>query len=335
MKKLFTAFLPLLFLISSKSYSNSSNHEKLEMIKNLNRIAFGSCNKQFKKQLVWKDLMKTSPDLFIWGGDNIYADTKNPDKILKLYEYQNEVHDYQFFKTFTPIIGTWDDHDYGLNNQNGHYPLKKISRHYALNFFEEPPLSPRRLREGIYTSYDFGEGLQRVKIILLDNRYFKDLDKRAPLLGKTQWEWLENEIKNSKASLHLIVSGLSVLSPANFRMEEWADYPSEKLRLKNLLQSRPIPYLYLTGDKHFSAFLKKDDEFEFMSSGLTHTTFPLFRPVVQMNYPKAILRKNYGLIDFEWDENRPVLKLTIRDIVGRRDASVKKITWKNLTWHEI
>ena len=38
-------------------------------------IAFGSCNKQNKKNILWKEISKNNPDLWVWGGDIIYSDT--------------------------------------------------------------------------------------------------------------------------------------------------------------------------------------------------------------------------------------------------------------------
>jgi len=38
-------------------------------------IAFGSCNKTDLPNLLWDDILNSHPDVFIWGGDNVYADT--------------------------------------------------------------------------------------------------------------------------------------------------------------------------------------------------------------------------------------------------------------------
>ena len=39
------------------------------------RIAIGSCNRQDLPQEYWSIIEKDSADIFVWGGDNIYADT--------------------------------------------------------------------------------------------------------------------------------------------------------------------------------------------------------------------------------------------------------------------
>jgi alkaline phosphatase D len=332
MLKFFHIFLSFFFTFSV--LAQQSNRDKLNVIQKLERLAFGSCNKQYLSQSVWKDMILQTPDLFIWGGDNIYADTNNANDIQNAYRLQNEVEDYKLLKTITPIIGTWDDHDYGKNDADGKYPLKSISRLFALDFLEEPPFSTRRFRDGLYTSYDFGGKRQKIKIILLDNRYFMNLEKEAPLLGEAQWAWLEEEIQKSDASLHMIVSGLSVLSPENPSSEEWGDFKQERQRLKRTLQSRPIPYVYLAGDKHFSSIYTKDGELEFLSSGMTHNTRLPLRPWVRLKYPNPVFENNYGLIDFDWENDRPILTLTIRSARGV-SLLEKKVSWKNNSWVEI
>ena len=44
----------------------------------LTRIAFGSCAKQSKEQPIWDAINAAEPDLFVFLGDNIYADTRDP-----------------------------------------------------------------------------------------------------------------------------------------------------------------------------------------------------------------------------------------------------------------
>lgn len=321
-------------LATSPLFAQQTNSDRLAQIKNLERIAFGSCSKQNEKQLVWKDMLEQTPDLFIWGGDNVYANTKNPSKLLAAYKLQNAVEDYKQLKALVPIIGTWDDHDFGDNNEGGNFPIKKISQQYALDFLEEPVNSPRRTQEGIYTSYTFGDPGKKIKIILLDNRYFLNQESTFSMLGKKQWDWLEKEIINSDAQLHLVMSGLSIISPQNSTSEEWMDHEFEKNRLRVFLKAKGVPYIYLTGDKHFSSIFRKGDEVEFLSSGMTHNTRIPLRPYVRARYPNPVFVNNYGLIDFAWDKETPILTLTARSAFGQ-NMIVKKVKWIANTWKEI
>lgn len=42
----------------------------------LTRIAFGSCSKADMKQPLWEPISSLQPQVFIWGGDNVYADKR-------------------------------------------------------------------------------------------------------------------------------------------------------------------------------------------------------------------------------------------------------------------
>jgi len=310
----------LFFVFLSVSVcSQTSNHERIKSIPQLKRFAFGSCNDQRDPQPAWKGLIKDTPELFIWGGDNIYADTHDPDRIKYFYDLQNLRPDYAFFKSMTPIIGTWDDHDFGYDRSRGNYVHKELSQHHALDFLEEPIDSPRRLQKGIYTSYDFGQGDQRTKIILLDNRFFKDLDREAPLLGTEQWAWLEEELKNSDAHLHFIMSGITVSSPWYPGSEEWKDYPKESAKFFSLLERyKTKGVVLISGDKHFANIQQRQGYLEFMSSGMTHTVPHGIRKFLAGHFGgTSFFGLSYGLIEITWMGNMPTLKMHIKNRHGR------------------
>ncbi len=99
-----------------------------------------------------------------------------------------------------PIIGTWDDHDYGINDGGKDFPKKKESKELMLSFLDVPAGDPMRKHEGVYSSHTYGSGKQKVKVILLDTRYFRDplKESTAPntrytpsdtgdFLGEEQW----------------------------------------------------------------------------------------------------------------------------------------------------
>ena len=49
------------------------------------RIAFGSCAKQDRPQPIWDAVVATKPQLFLFLGDNIYADTEDMDVMRAKY----------------------------------------------------------------------------------------------------------------------------------------------------------------------------------------------------------------------------------------------------------
>ena len=150
-----------------------------------NTLAFGSCNHGHLPQPMWSVIESHDPDLFLWTGDVVYADTTDPVRMKQKYRQQLERPEYQQFTSKIPVIGTWDDHDFGINNGGKKHPTKAQAQQMFLDFLGEPQGTERRKQEGVYTSYTYGEGQNTVKLYLLDVRYNRDLtgSGRADTLG--------------------------------------------------------------------------------------------------------------------------------------------------------
>ncbi len=304
------------------------------------RLAFGCCNRVHLPQKMWSQIEKYQPELFLWLGDCVYANTTNTDTMQALFQRQFNQADYARFRTKIPVIGIWDDHDYGGNNLGKENPVRRQSQQLFLDFLEEPPQSPRRQQQGIYTSYVLGKGDRQIKLLLLDGRFHRDTSGtgRADTLGETQWNWLEQELKHSTAKVHLIASGYSVLSTQIPGAEEWSDFKWAKKRLFNLLRKyNNSGVLFLTGDRHFAAHLSEKVQgllwHEFMSSGLTHY---LFRPnvsrVLRAYYGphNSYFGRNFGLLDIDWQDN-PHLTFRAMDKHGQQQLEIK-LTLKDRLW---
>jgi alkaline phosphatase D len=50
---------------------------RLDEAKMISKLAFGSCCEQDKPQPIWDRILALKPDLFVFLGDNIYADTED------------------------------------------------------------------------------------------------------------------------------------------------------------------------------------------------------------------------------------------------------------------
>ncbi|WP_343485835.1 alkaline phosphatase D family protein [Allomuricauda sp. d1] len=255
-------------------------------------VTFGSCNKHDKKNVFWDDISDLNPDVFIWGGDIIYADTDDMAKMRAMYAEQNAVDGYAQLKEATFITGTWDDHDYGLNDGGEEFEVKQESQQVFLDFMDVPSDSPRRTQEGVYTSHLISKPEGAVKLILLDTRYFRSqLEKsqkkgvryelntnpESTVLGDEQWQWLERELGQSSADFNLIVTSIQFLSNEH-GFEKWANFPHEVERMKVLLaKSGAKGIVFLSGDRHISEFSRTTIEgvpypiVDFTSSGLTHS----------------------------------------------------------------
>jgi len=296
-------------------------------------IAFGSCSDQKRPQPLWDDIVAQKPNVWIWLGDNIYGDSESMDTLRTKYDRQKSNPVYQQLRQAAKIIGVWDDHDYGVNDGGKEYPRRKESQQLMLDFLDVPTTSPLRKQEGAYSSHTYGPKGKRVKVILLDARYFRDPlkkegktnvpDPSGDMLGDAQWRWLENELTSSDADVHVIGSGVQVL-PEEHVYEKWANFPTARQRLLDLLaKTKPKGALFISGDRHMAEVSKVNvpglgyDLFDITSSGLTHVSKAHEEPN-KHRVGEMITQLNYGLITIDWA--RKPLTATIR-IKGDNQAT--------------
>jgi len=287
--------LSILVLASCKETKQVVSSEK----KNENipfTMVFASCSDQDREQPLWKPVISTNPDVFIWGGDNVYSDTDDMEKMASDYDKVWANKEYQTIAENTDIIATWDDHDYGKNDAGKEWHKKEEAQQVFLDFLKLPKDDPRRKREGVYHSQTFTTGSGSVKVILLDTRYFRGPLKVNPnpeneyeryipwqegeggsVLGEEQWRWFENELKDDTANFTVIVSSIQFLSDQH-GFEKWANHPSEVKKMYSVLKgAKANNILILSGDRHHAEVSVKevtgleDPLVDFTSSGLTHT----------------------------------------------------------------
>src|SRR3954470_10052968 len=72
----------------------------------LQRIAFGSCNRDYKPQPLWKPIRECKPDLWIWLGDIVYGRADNLPELAGKYRHEKKQPDYQALLAQSRVIGT-------------------------------------------------------------------------------------------------------------------------------------------------------------------------------------------------------------------------------------
>jgi alkaline phosphatase D len=288
----------------------------------ISKIAFGSCsNPRNKDQSIYEGILRCKPDLFVFLGDNIYGDTSDMEVMRRKYRQLGALQGYRKLKKQTQVLATWDDHDYGTNDGGKSYPMRDESKKVFLDFFGEPPDSPRRQRPGIYASYTFGPAGRRVQLILLDTRYFKDdiprhESKTLPwyspvddvgktLLGEEQWKWLEEQLQ-VEADVRILASSVQILA-AEKGMESWGNFPHEQKRLFELLQKTKANHtVAISGDVHFAelskAMIGTYPFYDLTSSGMTHATRSWHEAKNSFRVGEAMAELNAGLIEIDWEK---------------------------------
>jgi alkaline phosphatase D len=290
----------------------------------LERVAMGSCNRQNEPQPLWEPILDFRPQLWIWLGDNIYGDTSDMDELARKYDQQKANPGYRKLLEAVPVVGLWDDHDYGTNDSGFNFRRKRESQKLFLDFLDEPTDSPRRDHEGIYDSRSFGPEGKKVRVILLDVRFWRPPPRSGgDILGEAQWRWLDKTLRESDAQIHLICSGTQFL-PTEHRWEKWNDYPDSRRRLLKLLaEVRPSGTVLLSGDRHFSEIMRAPNPFggpdlhELTSSGLTHfwENFPNEKNSLRLGEPFVDL--SFGTLEIDWDTRS--IGLAIRNAAGAKE----------------
>jgi len=322
----------------------------------IERIAFGSCAKQWQYQPIWKTVIAAQPDLFLFLGDAIYADTDgktawsvSEDQLKGEWNRLADKPEFQRVREKIPFMATWDNHDYGTHSGGAEFPLKEKSQAIFLDFFGEPADSERRHTPGIYDAKIFGPEGQRVQIILLDTRFFKDNYKKNPspkaerlkagrvggylpdddptktLIGNEQWRWLKEQLKKL-AEVRLIASSIQII-PDEKGMDEWGNFPLERKKLFDLIDSTGAKgIILLSGNVHFAELSKSYTEgyplFELTSSGMTHVNQAYAKAANDYRVAGPFIEHNFGLVEIDWDvQPSPLITLKVIGEDGRTGFS--------------
>ena len=305
------------------------------------KIAFGSCANQNKPQPVLTAVVHQQPDLFIYLGDNIYADTRDMNVMRAKYNLLAAKPEFQALRKNVAVLSIWDDHDYGENDSGKEYPRKEESRAQFLDFWKVPADSPRRQHAGIYGSHRFSKNGKTLQVILLDTRFFRDRLKRNPvlippgtglkndyqpdpnpektLLGDEQWAWLKQELQQP-ADVRIIASSLQFGHEYN-GYESWTNLPCEHEKMLQLIQeTRANGVLFLSGDVHWAEISKRDlpssyPLYDITASGITEKWGSIEPNQYRVGEP---FRENhFGQLVFDWTAESPTVTMQIIDSTGK------------------
>ncbi len=340
-------FLVPLYILSgfanAEALDSSVNKiaELPDQSQSLTRIAFGSCADEEIAQPIWKQIAADDPDLFLFLGDNVYADKNRGEWVSDFtraeleYSYRTMQQHPEFneFQSRYPMLVTWDDHDFGKNDAGVEFDLKHDAKELMLDTFGLPQDKTVTDRDGVYHSAYFGAEGKRIQVIMLDTRWFRSAltvtdergargkeryvpsqDPNQDMLGEAQWSWLTEELKKP-ADLRLLVSSIQVLADGH-GWEAWRTMPKERERLYALLkQTGADNTVILSGDRHVGGFYQKADVFDGLLTEMTSSSLNLSfnSGKVDETGPNQLGDlygpENYGLILVDWDKRTVALNL--------------------------
>lgn len=243
------------------------------------RIGFGSCaDDDAPNHKVWDALVASNPDVLLMVGDNVYADSEefkaNPSVATMQREYAKLAATPGFaeLRATRPVIATWDDHDFGINDGGAAFSFKTESAEIFKDFWNYPADDPARMRPGIYTERRINRNGIDIQVLLLDTRTFRGpledasrslscplknyvLNTQDTFLGEAQWTWLAEQLAKP-ADLRLLVSGQQVIADEHC-FEKWGNFPHERLRLfQTLRHAEATNVIVISGDRHLGEISK-------------------------------------------------------------------------------
>jgi alkaline phosphatase D len=320
--------------ISGEDYHFTSAHAEN---KGEVRLLFGSCA-DIKETPLYKTIAGLKPDMVYFMGDTPYIDHGDLEVQRHSHRQFLRIPSFQKVLKSTSFVGTWDDHDFGLNDSDGRFRDKNNS---IKSFKEYRPQFEHgdNKGNGIYTKVRSGP----VEVFVIDARWFSYTEQshidpnQKTLLGKTQWQWLKKELKASTASFKILACGIIWDDKKNGEKDDWETYNAERKALFEFISQQKISGVSLMGgDIHVSRLLKYSDKnvgyplYQFISSpmhGSTIESLNVKHPALKWS---ALEKNTLLLIDIDHDRKDPTLKASFMNKKGQAIHSVE-MTLSQLT----
>ncbi|MBC7920940.1 MAG: alkaline phosphatase family protein [Ferruginibacter sp.] len=317
MKKTLILFCSLFSLLLAARFQLFGPHQTPPT-----RIAFGSGSRQTPELPPWPAIVRNRPKLWVRLGDDPSGDPADPARMQWKYALIKTHPDYQQLLATCSVVGIRDTYDYGVNEAQ-EYAHEVGGPPRALDPPGKSVNRPHPARQGTYAAYGYGKKNRQVKVILLDGRCLGDERKEgvgtADPAGEAQWAWLEKELTNSPAAVHLIGFGIRAL-PGESPYPERANPPRARQRLLDLIgKIRPRGVILLNSDRHAA---------EMSCVALPGYAYPVYEvttsgPTVGQETGAGHKRPavggwagplNFGLLTIDWEARPLAVELQVRDL---------------------
>jgi len=208
---------------------------------------------------VWEEMANHNLDLLCLAGDTPYIDTADLNLIRQKHRHFLQVTSLAALGKKVSTVGTWDDHDFGLNNGNGISTAdrKALTRQVFTEYRAHDKYGINN--EGIYHKVDMGA----MEVFLLDPRWFSQTapspvdPNQSTCFGSIQWQWMLDAIRNSKAPFKVILQGQIWQDKKNSETDDMFTYYAERDALLDTIKNEKIPGVVLFGgDIHVARYLR-------------------------------------------------------------------------------
>jgi alkaline phosphatase D len=261
-----------------------------------------------------------APDLFLFVGDTIYADSPRDLAVTTLAGYRDKHREnrddpsLQRLLARTAVAAIWDDHEVANDFDGSHFAMaegRTALREYWPMRTGDPTVLYRRL--------SWGPGAD---VIILDTRQYRSPNgmadgPRKTMLGRRQKEWLKAELRASRAPFKFVVSSVPFLGP--FGPDKWNGFATERDELKRFFRQERIGGLvFLSADMHLAMDLADRDGLrDFIAGPIGAWPFcriaPRRGPLRNTERFSLCDTYTYGLIAVRPEASPPEIEVQIRD----------------------
>lgn len=268
------------------------------------------------------------PDLMIWTGDNVYyreADWTSVAAMVYRNTHTRSLPELQPLLGATHHYATWDDHDFGPNNSDRTFNLRREALEVFRTFWANRSWGTDDI-PGVFGRFTWGDA----EFFLLDDRYHRvpndvPAGPEKTMFGPEQLRWLQESLVSSGAAFKVIVNGNQIIPPNRF--ESLSDYPADRNALLRWIREQRIPgVLFLSGDRHITELSVLPDTgfyplYEFTSSPLTSGVGAnLKEEGDSLQVPGTFVNdaRTFGLLRFAGPRTARTLTIEAVDTEGRR-----------------
>ena len=275
---------------------------------------------------IFDRMKEDSANFMLWLGDNLYyfLDYRSYKTQLKRNIKTRLKAPVNAFLNSKQQYAIWDDHDYGSDNSDGTFKHKKSSLDVFQQFWPNP-------KNDVNNYYTFHQ--QDCQFFMLDDRYNNENDNIV--LGKTQLDWLKDELLKSTAAFKFVCIGMQALNPIS-TLECFYKTEKEYKELIAFIKEHHISgILFLSGDRHHGELMKiKEPDlyplYDFTTSPLTMYPIKLSKKSSEYVNPDKVEGTyfpsyNYGKISVSGESSNRKCVLELKDKEG-------KTRWTHEIW---
>lgn len=284
------------------------------------------------KTQIYDTIATHQADFMFWLGDNIYLrEGEWNSRAGVQYRYRHT----RFHPALQQVMRTgshlaiWDDHDFGPNDGDSTYQLRKMTADVFKQVWPNPTWVDA---EHLYTNYRIGD----VEIFLMDDRSYRAPNSAPdsvpkPFLGKKQLNWLIQSLKASDANFKIIAIGTQVLSNCDMFEGYFFGYEQELDEMLRRIKENQIEgVLFFSGDKHLTELSRYDYPGLYPLFDLTVSPFTSFPTPIKLSNSHRVKgtfvgRRNFSILNFVGDKDERRMEIKIYNVKG-------KMLWKRSIW---